>query len=561
MASTGAVAVVAGLALTGSPASAGTVSFTNFCIATAPIVGNQDQPTAASVTVDAPAAVDAGDTFTYRIQMAPSSYPDSQQGASTTNMSRLKFDFEIPANTTFVSATPVGAGINLSGIAPNVLRINDSGNVDAAGTILRLSGNNQVIANSPTSSLNSEGGIVAPKLKKNIDGSSNANGDSFFQLPAVDVTVVAGSVGTITPKVRIGGDAATTNNDKNYYSLLAKASLLGTQWAPTRCVPKNAKGDATLNAGGGPLATVTVNAPAPATTGTTLTAPATATAGTPVNLTATVSPTPVGGTVQFKDGATNLGAPVAVTGGTATLSQTFATAGTRTVTAVYSGATGFSGSTSAAQTIDVEPAPIVAVPTATTVTLPATATTGSAVALSATITPSGAGGTVQFSDDNTPIGGPVEVVGGVATLSHAFTSAGHHNISASYSGATGFAPSQSASATLTVNAADPADAATVTTVTSLSTATLNSQVNLSATVSPSTATGTVQFKDGTTAIGAPVALVNGVAVLPHTFTTEGDHSITAEYSGAPGFVASASPAFTVTVSTAPTTGGTGSAGL
>ncbi|MCX5043598.1 Ig-like domain-containing protein [Aldersonia sp. NBC_00410] len=563
VAATGAVAVAAGLALTGIPASAATVSFTNFCIATAPIVGNQDQPTATSVTVDAPATVTAGDTFTYRIQTAPSSYPDTAQGATTTNLSRLKFDFEIPANSTFVSATVVpDTGANLSGVTPNVLRVNNAGSVDPAGSILRLSGNNAVIANSPTSSLNSDGGIIAPKLKKNLDGSTNANGDSAFQLPAVDVTVVAGSAGTITPKVRVGGNAANSNADENYYTMLAKASLLGTQYAPTRCVPKNAKGDATLNAGGGPLATVNVTAAVPVDVATTtaLTAPATATQGQSVTLSATVAPAQAGGTVQFFDGMTTIGAPVPVTAGVATLAHTFTELGAHGVTAVYSGATGFLASSSAAKAVNVTPAAVVTVPTATTLTVPATATSGSAVALSATVSPAPEGGTVQFAEDNTPIGGPVDVVGGVATLAHAFTSAGHHNITASYQGSPGFAASQSASATVDVSAPAPSDIATVTKVTALSTATVGKSVDLSATVSPASAGGTVQFMDGTDKIGGPVTVVNGAAILPHTFTTEGGHSITAVYSGAGGYVASTSAPFAVTASEA-SGGGTGSAGL
>ncbi|MGW4480965.1 Ig-like domain repeat protein [Rhodococcus triatomae] len=554
----GAVTLAAGLTLIGAPASADTVTFQTACQATpsTSLAGPQHKIVAASATVTAPATVTAGQTFTYRIQPGPGSYPDSESGGTTAGLSRLKFDFEIPANSTFVDATVVpNTGGNLAGVAPNVLRIGTSGSVDPAGTLLRLSGNNQVIGNSPTSSGNSEGGITAPKLKKNLDGTANSGGNSVFQLPAVDVTVVAGNAGTITPRLRVAGNAASYNSDENYSTSLAKASapIVGTVWAPTRCSPRDSSSGA-LNAGGGALATVTVNAPAPASTGTTLTAPATATVGTAVNLTATVDPAPGGGTVQFKDGDANIGAPVPVTGATATLNHTFASAGTRSVTAVFTGAAGFTGSTSAPQTVDVQPAAVVAVPTATTVTLPATATTGSAAGLSATISPVPTGGTVQFKADNTPIGAPVEVVGGVATLAHAFTTAGHHNITASYSGAVGFAPSQSASATLTVDSPAPSDVATSTTVTALPTATAGSRVDLSATVAPSTASGTVKFKDGTTPIGGPVALVNGVAILPHTFTAEGGHSITAEYSGADGYVASTSPAFAVTVGS-PSTGG------
>ncbi|MFD4181492.1 Ig-like domain repeat protein [Rhodococcus sp. NPDC058514] len=558
----GVLALTAGLALIGGPAHAGTVNFQTACQATpSKFAGPQHQTAAASATVTAPATVAPGETFTYRIQPGPGSYPDSQSGGTTAGLSRLKFDFEIPANSTYVSAAVVaGTGANLGGIAPNVLRVGTAGSVDANGPILRLSGNNEVIGNSPTSSGGSEGGTTAPKLKKNLDGTTNTGGNSVFQLPAVDVTVVAGSAGTITPKLRVSGGAASYNSDENYSTSLAKASapVVGTVWAPTRCVPKDSSGGA-LNAGGGPLATVNVVAPAVATA-TTLTAPAAATTGTAVELSASVAPAPTGGTVQFKDGDTNIGAPVALAGGTAIRSHTFATAGAHSITAVYSGATGFAGSTSAATSVDVQgPAPV-DVATAITLTVPATATTGSAVGLSATVAPAPSGGTVQFKADNTPIGAPVDVVGGVATLAHTFSATGHHNISASYSGSAGFLSSQSASQTIELGAPAPTDIATVTKVTALDTATLNQTVDLSATVTPSPAGGTVQFMDGTTTIGAPVTVVNGTAILPHTFTTAGEHSITAVYSGAPGFVSSTSAPLAVTASAAGNPGGAGSAG-
>ncbi|WP_169823323.1 Ig-like domain-containing protein, partial [Aldersonia kunmingensis] len=160
----------------------------------------------------------------------------------------------------------------------------------------------------------------------------------------------------------------------------------------------------------------TVQASIPADTTTTLAAPATATNGAPVDLVATVSPTPDGGTVQFMDGGTPIGVPVDVTGGTATLSQAFTTDGDHQVTAVYSGTAEFNGSTSAAATVAVS-TPDVA--TATTLSVPATATTGASVNLTATVSPAPTGGTVQFLDGGTPIGAPVDVTGGTATLSQA----------------------------------------------------------------------------------------------------------------------------------------------
>ncbi|XGU18682.1 Ig-like domain-containing protein [Rhodococcus sp. 3Y1] len=73
--------------------------------------------------------------------------------------------------------------------------------------------------------------------------------------------------------------------------------------------------------------------------------------------------------------------------------------------------------------------------------------------------------------------------------------------------------------------------ATTTAVTSGASATIGQSTDLIAQVSPAPTGGTVQFKDGGTDIGAPVAVVNGVATLPHTFTAAGDHSITAVYDG------------------------------
>jgi hypothetical protein len=71
----------------------------------------------------------------------------------------------------------------------------------------------------------------------------------------------------------------------------------------------------------------------------------------PVALTAVVAPTGVAGTVQFKEGGSNLGAPATVdpATGQATASYTFATPGTHNVTAVFTPTTaGYGGATSSA---------------------------------------------------------------------------------------------------------------------------------------------------------------------------------------------------------------------
>ncbi|MGW6692913.1 Ig-like domain repeat protein [Rhodococcus sp. NPDC054953] len=538
-------AVVAGMVFTAAPAGAAptTTPFTNACQASATLTVHKTAAT--SMTVDAPASVDVGQTFTYRIQPGGSSYPDSESGATTTNISRLKVDYEIPANATFVSAAVVpGTGVNIDGVAPSVLRVNTSGVADAAGSILRLSGDNQVIANGANNSTNSEGGIRAPKLKKDLNG-NGTGGDSWFRLPAVDVTVTASGAGTITPKVRTAGSAAAYNNNENYYSFLPRATFWGsTQWAPTRCTPRDGQ-SAGLNAGAGALATITVNDPGPVIVDstTTLTVPGTAKTGAAVDLTATVTPAGAGGTVEFKDGATSLGtAPVDA--GSATLRHTFTADGTRSITAVYSGDAGHNGSTSAARTIEVSTDPVI-VDTTTAVNVPATAKTGAAVTLTASLTPNTATGTVEFKDGATPLG-TAPVAAGVATLTHTFTTDGDHTITAVYSGDATHTPSTSAPGTVEVST-DIVVVDSTTTVAVPATAAVGAAVDLKAIVSPNAATGTVEFRDGAEVIGsAPV--VDGVATLSHTFTTDGDHTITAVYSGDSTHNPSTAAAETVRVS-------------
>ena len=70
-------------------------------------------------------------------------------------------------------------------------------------------------------------------------------------------------------------------------------------------------------------------------------------------LSRTVSPAPTGGTVQFMDGGTAIGAPVDVVAGKATLSYAFSSVGEHQINAVYSGAPGHVGSTAAVGTVTV----------------------------------------------------------------------------------------------------------------------------------------------------------------------------------------------------------------
>jgi hypothetical protein len=82
---------------------------------------------------------------------------------------------------------------------------------------------------------------------------------------------------------------------------------------------------------------------------------------------------------------------------------------------------------------------------------------------------------------------------------------------------------------------------------SLNPSTVGQSITLTATVTGSSPTGTVQFKDGLANLGAPVALSSGSATLTTSALTQGTHSITAVYSGDGANAASTSPALVQTV--------------
>src|SRR6185437_12465857 len=86
---------------------------------------------------------------------------------------------------------------------------------------------------------------------------------------------------------------------------------------------------------------------ATATTTTVVSSPNPSTVGQTVTFTATVNGNNPTGTVQFRDGGIDLGAPVAMSGGVATLTTSSFAAGTHPITAAYSGDAGNLASTSA----------------------------------------------------------------------------------------------------------------------------------------------------------------------------------------------------------------------
>lgn len=154
-------------------------------------------------------------------------------------------------------------------------------------------------------------------------------------------------------------------------------------------------------------------------------------AGQSVALVAVVTGAAPTGSVQFKDGASNLGSLVTLSSGSATLNtNALVTAGAHNLTALYSGDSSNTSSTSPAIVESVSPAN-----SAITVTASATAITiGQTVTLTAAVSGVAPTGTVQFKDGQTNLGDAVMLNGGAATTSTATLAVGTHSLVATYSG-------------------------------------------------------------------------------------------------------------------------------
>lgn len=267
--------------------------------------------------------------------------------------------------------------------------------------------------------------------------------------------------------------------------------------------------------------------------------------GQTATLTATVNPSAATGSVTFKDGTTTLGTGL-LSAGKATLSlpSGFGSTGTHSITAAYQGAANYGPSTSSALKINV----VALTTTATTLTVPTAALAiGQAVSLTAKVTPTAATGTVTFRDGSNILGTGT-LNGGIAVfnVSGGFATAGVHVLAASYEGNSSYAASTSPVVNKTVAAASTFSALSATPTT----AAINQAVALKVTVTPSTATGTVTFKDGAAVLGT--ASVNaGTASLSHLFTAAGLRSISAVYGGDARHSASTASTLSYSVTGAP----------
>jgi hypothetical protein len=274
-----------------------------------------------------------------------------------------------------------------------------------------------------------------------------------------------------------------------------------------------------------------------ATTTTTLTSNIDRTyVGQSIPLAVTVTPAAASGTVNLMKGTTIL-ATSTLTNGAASFSISTLPAGPNTLYAQYTGNASYvpSNSATVVQTV------VISTSIALTTT-PNPSVYGAPVTLTATATPSTATGPVQFNNGATVLG-TVNLVSGQAKLSVSNLPVGAASLIAYYSGDNSHSGFTSLIVTQTVNKAP----SSVTLASSKNPSVSGQSVTFTATVSPSAATGTVQFLDGSTVLGT-ATISGGTAALTLSSLAVGAHSVKATYSGDANYLTSTSAILTQTVS-------------
>jgi len=249
--------------------------------------------------------------------------------------------------------------------------------------------------------------------------------------------------------------------------------------------------------------------------------------GQSFTLTANVSASNATGTVSFYPSGSEVEyGRATISNGTATFTISLSPAGTYALSATYNGDANYNPSTSSSISQTAKNPTSVSVSTS-----PNPSTINGSVTIRASVSPSSASGQVTFFDGGNSLG-TTGVSAGSASIATSSLGVGTHSLTASYSGDSNNISSSSSTYSHTVNK-NP-------TTTSLSTPpnppTQGQPVTLTATVSPSSATGPVTLSDGGNPIGT-ANLSNGTA----SFTTSlgaGTHILTASYGGDSNYIGS-----------------------
>ncbi len=249
--------------------------------------------------------------------------------------------------------------------------------------------------------------------------------------------------------------------------------------------------------------------------------------GVSVTFTATVSPTPDGGTVSFTSNGTALCSNVTVASGVATCQTSFSAGASYSIVATYNGDPAYSTSTSNTVTEVVTGGQ-------TSITLQSSknpAATGDMVTYAATVTPTPDGGTVRFDGGSGAIPGceTVAVVAGTATCKTVYSAVGTYQIVAIYSGDASFDASDTNSLDEQIEPGSPTVAISASVNPSHGGA-----VTYTATVTPNPGGGQIGFtQDSVYTLLCPqmAASASGAATCTTSYSATGSHTIYAFFTG------------------------------
>jgi hypothetical protein len=399
-------------------------------------------------------------------------------------------------------------------------------------------------ASEPDASLDCALGSVAAQTTTTVASSANPSltGSAVTFTATVSPIPDGGAVGFADNGLTISGCGSTTLSAGNAtctvtYSMAGSHSIVATYMGDSNYLNSTS---ATLKqvvaVGQTQTTTAVVSSVNPSIT------------GNAVTFTATVSPTPNGGTVDFTDtGVTISGCGAkSLSVGNATCKVTYSSVGSHSIVATYSGDSRYLTSTSPTLT------QIVTIGTQTTTTLSSSANPSvarKAVTFTATVSPIPDGGKVDFTDGGSTISGcgAKSLSAGNATCTVTYSMAGSHSIVATYSGDSDYLGSTSPALTQVVTGKGTQTTTTVTSSANPSVA--GNTVVFTATVSPAPDGGTVVFTDnGATITGCGASSLSGSnATCAFTYSSSGSHSIVATYSGDTNYLGSTSATLTQVV--------------